>query len=112
MIRGHTRHVWAWLVLLLAIGAVLGHVLPTHAHADEVGSPRPGAGAQGQSDDHAVYRASRGALETVPAPLNVGVVASPALALPFVARKAARVAAVVRRVESRPLFLLHAALLI
>jgi hypothetical protein len=61
------RQVRAWLVLLVAIAAVLGHVMPLHAHADDPASATPGPG--GPDDDRDVYRGSCEALLTTPAQL-------------------------------------------
>jgi hypothetical protein len=116
MTRSYRRQVKAWLVLLVAIGAVLGHVclMPFHAHADEAASATPGPGGHDDSDARAVYRASCEALRTVPAQLPPSAVMVSTLAslLPPLAREAPRVPAPVFRAESPPLFLLHAALLI
>jgi len=116
MIPSHRRQIRAWLVLLVAIGAVLGHVclMPLHTHADEAASATPSPGGHDDSDGRAVYRASCEALPTAPAqlPPSARVVSTLAPPPPPIAREAARVSAPVFRVESPPLFLLHAALLI
>lgn len=108
----HRRPVRVWLVLLIAFGAVLGHVLPAHGHADEIAPAGPGAGAQGKSEDHAIYRVSREAPQPTPAQLAPNAVVSSVIAPLAPARVAARVSAPVFRADSPPLFLLHAALLI
>jgi hypothetical protein len=113
---GHRQRVRAWLVLLVAIGALLGHVctMPLHAHAEEAASATAGSGGHDDSDDHVVYHASCEALRTAPAQLTPSVMMSSTIvrAPVPVARETARVAASVFRAESPPLFLLHAALLI
>jgi len=116
MTHSHWWQVRVWLVLLVAIGAVLGHVcmMPLHAHADDAASVTLGPGGHDDSDDHAVYRASCEALRTAPAQLPPSALVASALAspLPPLARETARVPATAFRAESPALFLLHAALLI
>lgn len=113
---GHRQQVRAWLVLLVAIGALLGHVctMPLHAHAEEAASATAGSGGHDESDNRAVYHASCEALRTAPAQLTPSTVMSSTIAqAPApVARETARVSAPVLRAESPLLFLLHAALLI
>jgi hypothetical protein len=116
MTLSYRRQVRAWLVLLVAIGTVLGHVCmgPLNAHADDAASAAPGPGGHDDSDDGAVHCASYEALRTAPAQLSPSAVVASALAspLPPLARETARVPATVFCPESPPLFLLHAALLI
>lgn len=115
MTPSHRRQVRAWLVLLVAIGAVLGHVcmMPLHAHAEDATSATPDPAGHDDSDARAVYRASCEALRSAPAqPPTSAVMASTLGPPPPLPREVARVPAPVVRAGSPPLFLLHAALLI
>lgn len=100
-------------MLLVAVGAVIGHVLPVHAHAEDVATSTSGPSGH-HDDEHLVYRASCEALQTAPARvLPTAVVVSDVVTPPpSVAWDGARVATLRHRAESPPLFLLHAALLI
>jgi hypothetical protein len=106
-----------WLVLLVAIAAVLSHVcvLP-HAHAEEpvattTHDHEPGGDA---ADDDAVHGASCDVLRTAPTQRSVLDCTAVRFA-PHVepaVQLVARTPAVVSRGPSPPLFLLHASLLI
>lgn len=112
MTPSHRRQVRAWLVLLVAIGAVLGHVMSLHAHAEDP-TTASAAGGHDDNDDPAVYRASCEALRTIPAQVpTTAVTASTLGPPPPLPREVARVPTPVVRAGSPPLFLLHAALLI
>jgi len=114
MTGSHRRQVGAWLVLLVAIGAMLGHVcmLPLHAHAEDVASRSHAE--HHDSDDAGEYHASCEALRTAPAQVPQSVLTGSTFVapLPPLARQAFRVPGRLVRSESPPLFLLHAALLI
>ena len=103
-------------MLLVAIGAVLGHVclMPFHAHAGDTAAATEDRGAHDDGDDRAAYRASCEALRTTPAELPSVAVMAAALPspLPLFVRQGSSVRAPVFRAELPPLFLLHAAFLI